>query len=58
MDREVTAALAQIYAWTGETDEAFRLLDHLLSVPNGLAVPISSSIQPGIRCAKILGSKR
>jgi TolB-like protein/Flp pilus assembly protein TadD len=35
-----TTALAQIYAWTGETDEAFRLLDHLLSVPNGVAVPI------------------
>ena len=28
-----TAALAQIYAWTGESDEAFRLLDHLLAVP-------------------------
>ena len=35
-----TAALAQIYAWTGESDEAFRLLDHLLSVPNGLTVPV------------------
>src|SRR5438552_885907 len=35
-----TAALAQIYAWTGELDEAFRLLDHLLTVPNGVAVPI------------------
>jgi serine/threonine-protein kinase len=35
-----TTALAQIYAWTGETDEAFRLLDHLLSVPNGVPVPI------------------
>jgi len=35
-----TAALAQIYAWTGELDEAFRLLDHLLAVPNGVAVPI------------------
>jgi len=33
-----TAALAQIYAWTGESDEAFRLLDHLLSVPNGVAI--------------------
>lgn len=33
-----TAALAQIYAWTGEFDEAFRLLDHLLVVPNGLNV--------------------
>ena len=35
-----TAALAQIYAWTGELDEAFRLLDHLLAVPNGVAVPL------------------
>jgi TolB-like protein/Tfp pilus assembly protein PilF len=33
-----TAALAQIYAWTGESDEAFRLIDHLLGVPNGLAI--------------------
>src|SRR5262249_28080413 len=31
-----TAILAQIYALTGETDEALRLLDHLLEVPNGL----------------------
>jgi TolB-like protein/Flp pilus assembly protein TadD len=37
---QLTASLAQIYAWTGETDEAFRLLDHLLSVPNGIAVSI------------------
>jgi tetratricopeptide (TPR) repeat protein len=35
-----TAALAQIHAWTGESNEAFRLLDHLLSVPNGLVVPL------------------
>jgi TolB-like protein/Flp pilus assembly protein TadD len=35
---QCTAALAQIYAWTGESDEAFRLLDHLLSVPNGVAI--------------------
>jgi TolB-like protein/Flp pilus assembly protein TadD len=35
-----TSALAQIYAWTGEADEAFRLLDHLLSVPNGVPVPM------------------
>src|SRR5207248_3406954 len=35
-----TTALAQIYAWTGESDEAFRLLDHLLVVPNGLTIPI------------------
>ena len=32
------ASLAQIYAWTGESDEAFRLIDHLLGVPNGLAI--------------------
>jgi TolB-like protein/Flp pilus assembly protein TadD len=37
---QFTASLAQIYAWTGETDEAFRLLDHLLSIPNGIAVSI------------------
>jgi tetratricopeptide (TPR) repeat protein len=34
-----TAALAEIYAWVGEPDQAFRLLDHLLPVPNGLTVP-------------------
>ncbi len=37
---QATAALAQIYAWTGKFDEAFRLLDHLLDVPNGLTVPM------------------
>jgi TolB-like protein/Flp pilus assembly protein TadD len=37
---QYTAYLAQIYAWTGELDEAFRLLDHLLTVPNGVVVPI------------------
>jgi serine/threonine-protein kinase len=37
---QATAALGQIYAWTGEFDEAFRLLDHLLDVPNGLTVTI------------------
>src|SRR5215475_5576417 len=37
---QVTATLAQIYASTGETEEAFRLLDHLLTVPNGLTVPV------------------
>ena len=52
-----TAALAQIYAWTGETDEAFRLLDHLLAFRTASPSQYSSSNQPGIRCAKILGSK-
>jgi TolB-like protein/Flp pilus assembly protein TadD len=37
---QATATLAQIYAWTGESDEAFRLLDHLMVVPNGLTVPL------------------
>src|SRR5438132_574727 len=37
---QATASLAQIYAWTGEFNEAFRLLDHLLVVPNGVAVPL------------------
>ena len=35
-----TANLAQIYAWTGEFDEAFRLLDHLLAVPSNITVPL------------------
>src|SRR6266480_4930040 len=37
---EVTAELAQIYAWTGELDQAFSLLDHLLTSPNGITVPL------------------
>ena len=36
---QATAALAEIYASVGEPDEALRLLDHLLKVPNGLTVP-------------------
>jgi TolB-like protein/Flp pilus assembly protein TadD len=36
----LTASLAQICAWTGEFDEAFRLVDHLLATPNGLTVPM------------------
>jgi len=37
---EVAVVLVQIYAWTGEHDQAFELLDHLLQVPNSLTVPI------------------
>ena len=36
---EAIVVLAQIYAWTGEHDQAFGLLDHLLVVPNGITVP-------------------
>jgi hypothetical protein len=25
---------------TGESDEAFRLIDHLLGIPNGLTIPM------------------
>ena len=48
---QATAELAQIYAWTGEFDEAFRLLDHLFAVPSNSPSRYSSSIQPGTRCA-------
>jgi TolB-like protein/Flp pilus assembly protein TadD len=35
-----TNALAQIYARVGQHDEAFRLLDHLLQIPNGITIPL------------------
>jgi tetratricopeptide (TPR) repeat protein len=35
---QITATLAQIYGLTGESDEAFRLIEHLLDVPNGLTI--------------------
>ena len=35
-----TAALAQIYALSGESDEALRLIDHLLEIPAGLTIPM------------------
>jgi tetratricopeptide (TPR) repeat protein len=37
---QITGQLAAIYAWTGENDQALRLLDHLLQIPNGITVPI------------------
>jgi TolB-like protein/Flp pilus assembly protein TadD len=43
---QCTASLAQIYAWTGESDEAFRLVDHLLGIPNGLTIPMLK-LDPG-----------
>jgi TolB-like protein/Tfp pilus assembly protein PilF len=36
----ITASFAEIYTWVGEHDEAFRLLDHLLQIPNGITVPV------------------
>ena len=35
----MTLALAQIYAWTGENEEALRLLEHSLSNPDGTTAP-------------------
>jgi len=37
---QVTASLAQIYAWVGEKDQALRLVDRLLQTPNGVTVPM------------------
>ncbi|MBO0696396.1 MAG: tetratricopeptide repeat protein, partial [Verrucomicrobia bacterium] len=37
---KINVALAQIYAWTGEPDEALQLLDRSLSTPNGVTVPV------------------
>jgi len=37
---KVALALAIIYAWTNETEQALQLLDHLLTVPNGVTVPV------------------
>jgi TolB-like protein/Tfp pilus assembly protein PilF len=36
---KTTVALAQIYTWTGENDQALQLLDRSLSTPNGVTVP-------------------
>jgi TolB-like protein/Tfp pilus assembly protein PilF len=36
---KMTVALAQIYAWTGESDQALQLLDRSLSTANGVTVP-------------------
>jgi TolB-like protein/Flp pilus assembly protein TadD len=36
---KTTVALAQIYAWTGESDQALQLLDRSLSTPNGVTAP-------------------
>jgi tetratricopeptide (TPR) repeat protein len=37
---QATAALAQIYAWNGELDEAFPLVNHLLEIPSQLTPAI------------------
>jgi TolB-like protein/Flp pilus assembly protein TadD len=37
---QITGQLAAIYAWTGENDQALRLLDHLLQTTNGTTVSL------------------
>jgi serine/threonine-protein kinase len=37
---KITLGLAIIYARTGEVDQALQLLDHLLTVPAGVTVPL------------------
>ena len=37
---QITGQLAAIYAWTGENDQALRLLDHLLQTTNGTTIPL------------------
>jgi TolB-like protein/Flp pilus assembly protein TadD len=36
----LTICLAQIYAWTGEADQALALLEHSLNTPAGITVPL------------------
>jgi hypothetical protein len=60
---QITASLAQIYVLTGESDKAFRLLDHLLPMPNGLTVPllkldpVSDPLRSDSRFQKLCGEK-
>jgi serine/threonine-protein kinase len=37
---QATAALAEIYVWVGEYDDALRLIDHLLQVPSFVSVQV------------------
>ena len=36
----MTVALAQVYAWTGEIDQAIQLVEHSLITPNGISAPL------------------
>jgi TolB-like protein/Flp pilus assembly protein TadD len=37
---KATLELAKIYTWTSETDQALQLLEHSLSTPSGITVPV------------------
>jgi len=53
----ITSALAGIYTWVGENDEALQLLDHLLQTPNGITVPLLKIDPIWTHCAKTPASK-
>ncbi|MEY2480440.1 MAG: hypothetical protein QOI04_1367 [Verrucomicrobiota bacterium] len=36
----ITVALAQIYTWTSETEQALQLVEHSLTTPNGISAPL------------------
>ena len=36
----VAIGLAQIYTWTGEADQALQLVEHSLTIPAGITVPM------------------
>ncbi len=36
----MTLGLAQIYAWTGEPDQALPLIEHSLNTPTGITIPL------------------
>ena len=36
----MTVALAQVYAWTGEIDQALQLVEHSLNTPAGISAPL------------------
>jgi TolB-like protein/Tfp pilus assembly protein PilF len=37
---DITLSLAQIFAWTGEPDQALSLIEHSLNTPAGVTVPL------------------
>jgi hypothetical protein len=40
MGRKPPLGSAEIYAWIGEHDDAFRLIDHLLRIPSDMTVHV------------------
>jgi serine/threonine-protein kinase len=36
----ISIGLAQIYTWTGETEQALQIIEHSLGIPAGITVPL------------------